>query len=311
MNKVSIIIPVYNKEKYVIEALESAVNQTYKNIEIIVLNDASTDNSRDVILKYIKTLPDIIYIEEPENSGICLAKNKAIAKSSGEYIFPLDADDIIDKTYIEKAVKILDENPDIGVVYCNFTHFQDDCSMCECKVNESDFIYHNQIVNGSMIRKSAFYKAGQYKEWLNRIGAEDWELWISCYESGTKFKGIDEYLYHYRIDNNSHGMTDIYTKNMDKIKQLILLHHLPLYIKNNDILTKAFDKTWTKTVYRAKKYKKLFNVFLPVIVTQFILLISSFIAILYLICDKSRLWGGVNAGLFSPVVQVLKFTACC
>ena len=97
--KVSIIIPCYNQGMYVAEAIQSALDQTYNDIEIVCVNDASTDNSREVIRKFADEHNNIIFIDNPENIGVIASRNKAIDACSGEYILPLDADDIF-KTYL-------------------------------------------------------------------------------------------------------------------------------------------------------------------------------------------------------------------
>ncbi len=273
MKKVSIIMPVYNKEKYVQAAIQSALNQTYKNIEIVVIDDASTDGSYQAALELANKHSNIILHKEKINLGVSLIKNKAISMATGEYIYPLDADDYIDNTLIEKFVKILDNNPQVGVVYCNCHEFQSKDRYYSCNVTDT-LIYSNCFTNGSMYRKKDFYKVGQYKEWLNRLGAEDWELWISFFEKGYKFEKIDEYLYHYRIDNNSKSMVDICNENMDKIKRLIFEHHSDLYKKDKDFIFKVFDRDhmeYEKHYKRGVKYKKLFNIFLPVLIVQLIL----------------------------------------
>ena len=123
MKKVSIIITCYNKEKYVKETIESALNQTYKNLEIVCIDDASTDNSRNILKELKLKYNNIILLEENKNIGVVRARNKAIEIANGEYILPLDADDIIEPTYVSKAVDILDKNPQIGIVYCKAKFF--------------------------------------------------------------------------------------------------------------------------------------------------------------------------------------------
>ena len=217
MEKVSIIIPCYNKDKYIRETLESVLNQTYSNTEIIVINDGSTDNSRNIILDIKKIHPEIIFIDEKENLGVCKARNKAIELSSGNYILPVDADDIIDRTYVEKLAKALDENPSYSIAYSNVRYFQDINSDCDCKFNEENILLQNSIASSSMMRKSAFYEAGKYKEWLNNYGCEDWELWISLWERGFKFYKVDEILYFYRKLKNEDYLTKVYKSHLDTI----------------------------------------------------------------------------------------------
>src|SRR5574344_577910 len=123
MTKVSIIIPCYNQGKYMKDALNSAINQTYHDIEIVCVNDGSTDNSAEIIENFSKSYNNIIFINEKENSGVVRARNLAIERASGEFILPLDADDKIESTYVEKAVKILENKGDVGIVYCRAKFF--------------------------------------------------------------------------------------------------------------------------------------------------------------------------------------------
>ena len=87
--KVSIIIPCYNQAEYVGESIESALKQTYENLEIVCINDGSTDNSSEVIKSYAEKYKNIVFLDEKTNRGVCCARNMAIAASSGEYIFCL------------------------------------------------------------------------------------------------------------------------------------------------------------------------------------------------------------------------------
>ena len=101
---VSIIIPVYNMEKYIEECLDSVFNQTYKNIEVIIINDGSTDNSKDIIKKFILKYKNIIYIEQL-NQGLSMARNNALDYVNGEYVLFLDSDDYLEKDCIELIYK--------------------------------------------------------------------------------------------------------------------------------------------------------------------------------------------------------------
>lgn len=96
--KVSIIIPIYNSEKYLKQCLESIINQTYKNIEIICINDGSTDNSEKIIKDYLKTNKNITYLKQP-NAGQSIARNKGLEKATGDFILFVDSDDFIEKIW--------------------------------------------------------------------------------------------------------------------------------------------------------------------------------------------------------------------
>ncbi len=281
MAKVSVVIPVYNKEKYVKEAIQSVLNQTYKNIEILVLNDASTDKSKEIILEIIEKHPEIIFIDEKENIGVCAARNKLIDMAKGEYILPFDADDIIDKTYVEKFAKALDENPEYSVVYCDVKRFQAENKYKYYNMNYEDIIYTNFVISSSMFRKTDFYQAGCYKEWLNDIGCEDWELWISFTKKGFKFYKINEVLYFYRVLGSEPCMTQIFKKNIRLIRYLIFKHHTSLYLQSRkfiDIISDEDFFRFSKFKQNYKKYKRLFNIFLSISVVEFIVCITMLVS---------------------------------
>lgn len=153
--KVSIIIPCYNQAQYVSEAIESALNQTYQNVEIVVINDASKDNSADVIKSYADKYPNIIFLDEKENKGVVKSRNLAISKSSGDYILPVDADDKIASTFCEKAVKILDSDLDIRIVYLRLKDKFETLIFDVSMHRKSDFIY----LNGYKDCLSSFYRS--------------------------------------------------------------------------------------------------------------------------------------------------------
>ena len=111
--KISVIVPVYNAEKYLVECLESLVKQTYQNFEIILVNDGSTDNSSKICEEYKKKYKNIKYISI-ENHGVSYARNLGIAEASGEYLYFMDSDDILIKDCFENFINY---NPDSTILY--------------------------------------------------------------------------------------------------------------------------------------------------------------------------------------------------
>ena len=119
MSKLSLIIPVYNVEKYLERCLESVVNQTFKDIEIIIVNDGSTDNSKSIIEKYLKQYPEKIKYYEKENGGLSSARNYGLKYATGEYVAFLDSDDYVEPTMYEEMYNTAKkENSDM--VECDF-----------------------------------------------------------------------------------------------------------------------------------------------------------------------------------------------
>jgi len=270
--KVSIIIPCYNHENSVKEAIESALNQTYQNIEIVCVNDCSSDNSSEVIKKLAQKYKNILFIDLNENKGIVKTRNMAIKASSGEYILPLDADDIIEPTYVEKAVKILENNSDIGIVYCKAKFFGNKNEYWNLpEYNLNTFLYVNCIFNCALFRKSDFLHAGMYKENI-RNGQEDWDLWMSIIELGLKPYRINEILFSYRQHNNERSNLVLKDNNW---KNEIIKNHINLYIKDDNFKNRVFYDS-NKAEKKLKKYKKIYTVL-------FVALILQFIAILILI----------------------------
>lgn len=122
---VSILIPLYNTEKNIVETLESCIHQTYKNIEVIVVDDGSKDNSLKVAKDYALTHPQIKVIAQ-QNGGGCKARNTAFANSTGDYIVYLDADDIISEDKIESQVNLLKDEPDTTIATCKWDRFYEE-----------------------------------------------------------------------------------------------------------------------------------------------------------------------------------------
>ena len=123
--KVSIIVPVYNVEEYLKKCLDSLIYQTYKDIELIIVNDGTKDSSQKIIDKYKKKYPSIIKSYIKENGGLASARNYGIDKSNGDYVMFVDSDDYVDTFMVEKLVDVVKQkNSDI--VVCNFYRVEND-----------------------------------------------------------------------------------------------------------------------------------------------------------------------------------------
>ena len=269
--KVSIIIPCYNQGKYVADAINSALSQTYKNIEIVVYNDASNDNSSEIIKTFVNKNKNIIFIDNTLNHGVIYARNTAIDTSQGEYILPLDADDTIEPTYVEKAVKVLDENPEIGIVYCKARKFGVKKKYWNLqKFDKSKFIYKNCIFCTALFRKSDFIKAGKYKEYM-LYGYEDYDLWLSFIELGMGVYRIDEILFNYR-QHLEESRTTVCRRNQDKVWKCIIKNHFDLYIE---------DKQFLDILIFTKKYKDFLKI---IIITLSTIVFIQLIIIGWLLC---------------------------
>lgn len=179
--KVSVIVPVYNHARYLRQRLDSIINQTYKDYELIILDDASTDNSREIILEYAGKYPDIITCFNEQNSGSPFIQwNKGVSLSSGEYIWIAESDDIADTNFIETVLDELTKSKDIGLVFTDTWVLDEEKRIryrfSDRKVGKNritivkcltlGYIVENPIPNASSIifRKTAYVNAGYADE---------------------------------------------------------------------------------------------------------------------------------------------------
>ena len=197
---ISVIMAVYNSEKYLTEAIESVLNQTFSNFEFIIVNDGSKDGSEDIIKKYLKKDSRIIYLKNNKNLGQSITRNKAIKKATGKYIAIVDSDDICVPTRFKKQVNFLEKNDEIGVLGTNYFSFTSSQNECELVVQSDNFINGKVCVHNPtcMIRKNLFLKYGNFKF----KNGEDVEMYYRWFSKGVKFYNLNEPLYKYRA---AHG----------------------------------------------------------------------------------------------------------
>lgn len=225
---VSVIIPCYNQGQYLREAVDSVLASTYTNIQIIIVNDGSTQHL-DILNNFSAPKTHIIH---QENQGLSMARNNGINEACGKYILPLDADDKIHPTYIEKALNIIENNDKIGIVYCDAEFFGIKTGKWKLKeYNFKDFLLGNYIFCSALYRKSDWAIVGGYKKEMV-FGFEDWEFWLSLIEMGAEVYKIPETLFLYRQTNKS--MSESLSKNSNKIMMFkqIMKFHPNLYINN-------------------------------------------------------------------------------
>jgi glycosyltransferase involved in cell wall biosynthesis len=230
---VSVVIPCFNYGHYLSEALDSLISQTYLNWECIVVDDGSIDNTKEVAAFYCSKDARITYIYQ-NNSGVSVARNSGIKHSKGEYILPLDADDIIAPEYLSKAVSILNIRADIKLVYCDAELFGDKNGPWHLP----DFSFEN-LLKGNMIfcsalfRKSDFVQTNGYNSAM-RYRWEDWDFWISFLKDGGKVHKIPEVLFFYRIKENSRERNiNVDTKRITETYAALYKNHYDLYKKYN------------------------------------------------------------------------------
>lgn len=199
--KISVVMPVYNGARYIRESIDSILNQTFTDFELIIINDGSTDNSEEITLSYQD--PRIVYLKNEINSKICVTLNRGLDAARGEYIARLDCDDIAMPNRLEHQKQYLDKHPEIGIVgsdiitfgegredqYFDFVHDPDGCRAG--LLFNTCFAHPAVMMRTSIIREHNLHYREEYK------GIEDLEMWWRMSQF-AEMTNIPEALIRYR-----------------------------------------------------------------------------------------------------------------
>ena len=230
--KISVIIPCYNLGAYIDEAVDSVLTQTCQDFEIIIVDDGSTDPFTVRLMeKYDRPKTRIL---RTKNQGLATARNTGITAARGQYILPLDADDKIGKSYLAQASMILDNRPEIGIVYCRARYF----GAREEETNSEPFsietmLIRNLIFASAMFRKSSWQKVGGYNP-LMVHGYEDYDFWISLLDiEKVGVYRINEILFYYRVRKDSMINTLLANEeNMIDMFTQIFYNHCDFFLRD-------------------------------------------------------------------------------
>ena len=207
--KVSVIIGIYNVADTLQEALDSILNQTYQDFEIILCDDGSADNTVAIAEPYALAYPQKITLLRNEvNMGLNYTLNKCLDHAGGEYIARMDGDDLCDPTRFEKQVAFLDAHPEIAIVSTAMTHFDENGIYRISRLKEYpeklDFVKENPFCHAPvMIRAEAYRAVGGYTVAKQMLRVEDVNLWFKLYAAGYKGYNIQEPLYMMRDDREA------------------------------------------------------------------------------------------------------------
>lgn len=232
---VSIVIPCFNAGAFIEETIASVKSQTFKDFEVIVVDDGSDDHETIRLLDTYATTG--VRLVRTANCGVAAARNTAITASSGRYILPLDADDLIAPDFLEKTVHILEQQPEIGIAGTGarlFGAVNEVKRLPEFSVKR--LLSENLLFATSLFRKSDWQAVGGYCTEM-RYGWEDWEFWIAMTKKGVAVARIPEPLLMYRIRSNSrdHSMT-LWQKVAMML--VIVVRHWGSYLKFPESLLK-------------------------------------------------------------------------
>jgi glycosyltransferase involved in cell wall biosynthesis len=286
LNLVSVIIPTYNCARYVNTAIQSVLEQSYSNTEIIVVDDGSTDETRDVIQSFKK---EIVYIHQ-ENKGLPGARNRGIQEASGEYVAFLDADDLWRKDKLEIQAQVLESFPSVYLVFSDFSVFDENgykeqsyfykgfpffheykftlndifpnkFQICSDRYPDEVQIFHGHIArylfcgnfilpSSVLIRKSAIDHLGGFDE-SYKI-AEETEFFLrlcTSYDVAYVDRPLVDYLVKRAGNLTGSSNTERLIKNAISIQENYLSKHPGLYESNKSFFDMAIAKSYTRLAY--------------------------------------------------------------
>lgn len=224
---ISVIVPFYNGEKYLKECIDSILNQDYKKLEILLVNDGSKDNTINLLKEYEEKDKRVILINQ-KNAGVSSARNSALDKATGKYICLIDQDDYIDKDYISYFYKLIKENnADIALTPMPYKTnesnklkkqdiIKDNIEIWSGDKATEEMLYYNLVIApwNKMISKEII---DQYQIRFNPsfFGGEGFSFSIDCFQRAKKVVIGHKKVYNYRVDNPNSGMTKFNMKVID------------------------------------------------------------------------------------------------
>ena len=207
--RISVLMGIYNCADTLPEAIDSILNQTVQDFELILCDDGSVDDTCAVAQRYQKQHPDkIVLLKNEKNLGLNLTLNRCLAVAKGEFIARMDGDDLCDPTRFEKELAVLEARPDVAFVGTDIYLFDSQgvwgVSRLLEEPDKNSFSKGNPFRHGScMGRKAAFDAMGGYSEDPRVVRVEDFHLWIRIYEAGMKGINLPQPLYSLRSDLNA------------------------------------------------------------------------------------------------------------
>lgn len=197
---VSVVMPSYNAEKFIVEAITSVINQTYSHWELIVVDDCSTDGTQEIVKSYIEKDSRIRLIAKKKNSGVANTRNIGINEAKGQFIALLDSDDVWEKKKLEKQIQ-LQQKTKAEIIYCSYDFIDEHgCSTLRPFVVPGETTYEQMLVSSVISSSTAFIESKILKEHLfkSEYYHEDYVLWMELLEIPVKAVGNIEVLAHYR-----------------------------------------------------------------------------------------------------------------
>lgn len=245
---VSVVVPVYNMADYLDETLRSILSSTYPNLEIIIVDDGSTDATPEIIRRYADADSRIVVIRQA-NGGVCRARNVGVRRATGEYILPVDADNLITSTLIADSVDAIHGHPEIKVVQPRADFFGARTGEWLLPPFSLHLLARKNIMDTcALYRRADWERVGGYCEEI--IAREDWEFWISVLKDGGQVVRLPEIGLHYRMREGSKRVTDRRLKH--RVVDVLNRRH-PEFFEHELGGPLRYHRTWSRMVNRLSR----------------------------------------------------------
>lgn len=261
MKKVSIIIPAYNAEKYIKRCIDSIIKQTYKNLEVLIVDDGSTDNTPK-ILDDIASKDKRIKVIHKQNGGVSLARNVAIEKATGEYIMFTDSDDWLEPDMVEKMLNKA-MSTDCDIVICGYNNYYENSKQLESKLlNPKNYKLFIELITDDKTNFGGFpWNKLMKKDCIKNLYNttihyfENLLFFLENFNEKTKFEYVNEALYNYSINDTSALHSKKYKlKKVTSLKALELV--IPLLPNSSiDFHKFLYVNSFYENLYYIKKEK--------------------------------------------------------
>ncbi len=250
--KISIIVPVYNTDKYLAECLDSVLAQTFQDFEVICVNDGSPDNSQKILDEYAARDARIKVLFQ-KNAGVVAARNNAISESNGKYLFPLDSDDKIAPDCLEHLLKHLESGKCDVATPKVFWFGEKSGELVMKKPSKLNMSRGNCLVNAALFDKKYWVKYGGYDPLFNEA-LEDYDFWANFIYDNKKICNVPDAVFYYRAKSSAESRNSSTLKRHKKIHKLILNKHpeMRLYLIFNKLL-RVFYKKQIRNNYKIIK----------------------------------------------------------
>lgn len=243
MKKVSVIIPVYNVENYLRKCLDSLVNQTLKDLEIIVVNDGTTDNSQEIIDEYVKKYPKKVVSIIQENGGQGTARNTGLLHAKGEYIGYVDSDDYVEENMYEELYKKAKEE-DSDIVICGNNVVKENYDFLSKEEVDKEFLLGKMAVWNKIYKKNII--VDNKIQFRSKVWYEDLDFTMKVYFSSKKISYVDKPLYNYLLREGSTMNNNNIKRNLELIQAFDSLID---YCKDKKIYNKVKDEIEFLCIY--------------------------------------------------------------